>query len=198
MLESITPLGERGRGSRWGVTVGFFILGSLAAGALLGSALGAIGSLSSDAIGPTDRRLLVLAGLATVGSLWDTGAVPFTLPGIHRQVNEQWLFDFRGWYYGFGFGFQLGLGVATIVTTAAVYLSLAAALLAGSALGGLAVGSVFGLARAATILGAARVDSPVRLAELGRWLERWDGVSARATAWALLGLAVLAGTLAVA
>jgi hypothetical protein len=198
MLESITPLGERGRGSRWGVTVGFFVLGSVAAGALLGGGLGALGAVSSDAIGPTDRRLLVLAGLAAVGSLWDAGAVPFTLPGIHRQVNEQWLFVYRGWYYGFGFGFQLGLGVVTIVTTTAIYLSLVAAVLAGSVLGGVAVGSVFGLARSATILGAARVDSPVRLAELGRWLERWDAVSARSTALALLGVAVLAGTLAVA
>ena len=198
MLESITPLGERGRGSRWGVTVGFFVFGSVAAGALLGAALGAIGSVSSAAIGPTDRRLVVLAGLAALGSLWDVGAVPFTLPGIHRQVNEQWLFDFRGWYYGLGFGFQLGLGVVTIVTTAAIYLSLVTALLSGSVLGGMAVGSAFGLARSATILGAARVDSPVRLAELGRWLERWDAASARSTALVLLGVAVLAGTLAVA
>jgi hypothetical protein len=198
MLESITPLGERGRGSRWGVTVGFFVAGSLAAGALLGAGLGVIGQASAGAIGSPDRRLLMVAGLAVVGFLWDGRVLPFGFPAIHRQVNEQWLFHYRGWYYGLGFGFQLGLGVATIVTTSAVYLSLVAALLSGSVAGGLVVGSAFGLARAATVLGAARVDSPGRLAEVGRWLERWDGPSRRATAWSLLAVAVLAATVVVA
>jgi hypothetical protein len=44
MLSSITPLGERGRGSIWGVTVASFALASTAAGALLGLTIGALGS----------------------------------------------------------------------------------------------------------------------------------------------------------
>ena len=51
MLGSITPLGERGRGSRWGITVSAYIIGSAAGGAALGSMLGWAGSpldLSAD------------------------------------------------------------------------------------------------------------------------------------------------------
>ena len=36
MLGSITPLGERGRGSRWWVTVTAYVLGSTLAGVALG------------------------------------------------------------------------------------------------------------------------------------------------------------------
>jgi len=44
MLGSITPLGERGRGSRWGVTVSAYLMGSAVGGAALGAMLGWIGS----------------------------------------------------------------------------------------------------------------------------------------------------------
>ena len=58
------------------------------------------------------------------------------LPGPRRQVDERWLHRYRGWVYGAGFGVQLGLGVATVVTTSAVYVMLAAAVLTGTAAGG--------------------------------------------------------------
>src|SRR5262245_42610972 len=126
MLESITPLGERGRGSRWGLTVAFFGLGSVAAGTLLGAALGEAGRLLAVGSLPGTARLIVAAALIGVGCLADRGLLGLRIPTSHRQVNEQWLYLYRGWYYGWGFGFQLGLGVVTIVTTSAVYLCLAA------------------------------------------------------------------------
>ena len=43
MLASITPLGERGRHSHYAVTMSAFLLGALAAGALTGALLGALG-----------------------------------------------------------------------------------------------------------------------------------------------------------
>ena len=64
MLGSITPLGERGRGSRWGVTVSAYLVGSAAGGAALGATLGTLGQplpLSSTA------RLLILAGAVVIG-----------------------------------------------------------------------------------------------------------------------------------
>src|SRR5436189_48466 len=53
MLGSITPLGERGRNSRWWVTMTAFVLGSAIGGAALGGGLGWLGSLERSAIGGT-------------------------------------------------------------------------------------------------------------------------------------------------
>src|SRR5919199_572668 len=44
MLASITPLGERARGSRFWLTAGFFVGASVVAPAALGALLGGIGS----------------------------------------------------------------------------------------------------------------------------------------------------------
>jgi hypothetical protein len=108
-------------------------------------------------------------------------------------VNEAWLHRYRGWVYGAGFGLQLGLGVTTIVSTAAVYATGAAAFLAGSTAAGAAVGAAFGLARAATLLAAGGVDEPRALATLDRRLEAWERparVAALVAEAALIALAL--------
>src|SRR4249919_1505358 len=87
-----------------------------------------------------------VAGAAALGALLERSGR--AIPSWHRQVNEDWLTQYRGWVYGLGFGVQLGLGVVTIVTTAAVYLTWVAAFVSGSAAIGAAVGAAFGLARA--------------------------------------------------
>ena len=89
-------------------------------------------------------------------------------------MNEAWLCRYRGWVYGAGFGIQLGLGVTTIVSTAAVYATGAAAFLAGSAAAGALVSGAFGTARAATLLAAGGVDDPGALATLDRRLVAWE------------------------
>ena len=45
MMGSITPLGERGRGRRWGPTVGAYLVGSALGGAAAGAAAGFVGGL---------------------------------------------------------------------------------------------------------------------------------------------------------
>jgi hypothetical protein len=74
-------------------------------------------------------------------------------------VNEDWLNRYRGWVYGAGFGIQLGVGVATVVTTATVYLILVGELLAGSAVAGALIGATFGMVRAAPLLAVGRPRS---------------------------------------
>jgi hypothetical protein len=93
--------------------------------------------------------------------LADTGVIP--LPSSHRQVNEDWLGRYRGWVYGSGFGLQLGAGVATIVTSATVYLTLVAEFLVGSALVGALIGATFGIARAAPLAVRGRARSHQQL-----------------------------------
>src|SRR6185312_785651 len=187
MLGSITPLGERSRGRRWGITVTAFALAATAAGAGLGALLGAAGGL-------VDLSATVRTGLLAVAVA--VAVAVDLVPGLRaprRQVNEAWLHRYRGWVYGAGFGLQLGLGVTTIVSTAAVYATGAAAFLAGSAAAGALVGGAFGLARAATLLAAGGVDEPGALATLDRRLVAWERparVAALVAEAALVALAV--------
>jgi sulfite exporter TauE/SafE len=170
MLASITPLGERARGSRWGLTVAFYVASATLAGAAAGALAGALGSLVWQGDEALDVRAAVLAGALVVGFALDLGG---RLPTLRRQVNEDWLREYRGWVYGAGFGGQLGLGVTTIVTTSLVYVTLLAAFLSGGLARGAAVGAAFGLARGATLLAGARVTQPSDLTRLHRRIDRW-------------------------
>ena len=188
MLGSITPLGERSRGRRWGVTVTAFTLAATAAGALAGAVLGAAGGLAGAHAGTRAWLLGVAVAAALVVDIVP-GVHP---PGPRRQVNEEWLHRYRGWAYGAGFGLQLGLGVTTIVSTAAVYATAAAAVLAGTATAGAAVGAAFGAARAATLLAGGRVREPRALAALDRRLHAWERPARLATLAAEAGLVIAA------
>jgi hypothetical protein len=188
MLGSITPLGERSRGRRWGVTVTAFALAAVAAGAAAGALLGAAGGVAGAHAG---MRAWFLGAAVAAALLID--AVPgLHPPGPRRQVNEEWLHRYRGWAYGAGFGLQLGLGVTTIVSTAAVYATAAAAVLAGTATAGAVVGVAFGAARAATLLAGGRVREPRALAGLDRRLRAWERPARLATVTAEAGLVIAA------
>lgn len=191
MLTSITPLGERGRGFRWGVTLGFLLLGATLGGAAVGALLGLFGDAT---VGPAtgggaEWRLYLLAALLGAAFLLELGVGGLRIPTVRRQVDERWLNAYRSWVYGFGFGIQLGAGVVTIVSTASVYVTFAACWLAGAPVPGLAIGAAFGAARAATLFGARGVRDPGALQELGRRLVRWASPARRAT---LAGELVLA------
>jgi hypothetical protein len=193
VLASITPLGERGRRSTWGVTVIAFALGATGAGVAAGALLGALGSALLPA--GTGPRLAAVVGVLAVAVALDGLASP--VPGPRRQVNERWLDEYRGWVYGLGYGVQLGLGVTTIVTSAALYAALAAAFLAGPAGGAVIVGC-YGLVRGVTPLAAARVRSPLQLMAVHRGLARWRTPVQRGSTALLATLCLLALVQAVA
>jgi hypothetical protein len=211
MLSSITPLGERGRGRRWGATVAALTLGSVAGGAALGVLFALAGLLLATVARPPAPVVLGAAALAAaagfvadLGPGGPGGRDRFALPTVRRQVNEDWLDTYRGWVVGVGFGARLGAGLATIVTTAAVHLVFVLALLAGSVQtparpwAGLALGALFGLARALPLLAAGAATGPAGLAALHRRLERLAPTAHRMTI-GLLALAALAlGAAAVA
>jgi hypothetical protein len=180
MLGSITPLGERGRGSTWWVTVTAYVVGSTLAATALGATLGAIGAGAVPDL--TDgARLALLGSIVALGLALDAGSFGLRLPSIHRQVDEAWRARYRGWVWGLGFGLQLGLGVVTIVTTSTVYATWAAALLSGGALAGAAIGAAFGLARALPVFGAARVHRPEQLLRIDETVRRLALPARRAT-----------------
>jgi len=173
MLGSINPLGERGRRSRWAVTMAAFLAGSVAAGMSAGLLLGVAGSLTVARMSASVRAV-ALAAIVAVGVAWEGRSGRRRLPGPRRQVNEDWLVRYRGWVYGLAFGFQLGLGLATIVTTAAIHATFAAAFLSGSAARGAVIGATFGAARALPLLSGHRVRRAGDLLSLDSALRRWD------------------------
>jgi len=199
MLASITPLGERGRNNRWATTVSAYVIGSLASAALIGAVLGWVGAGLRGLIHPGPG---VIGGLAVVvcvaAAAFDAHAFGLQLPSWHRQVNEDWLGRYRGWVYGAGFGAQLGVGVVTIVTTGAVYATLALAALSGSAARGAVIGVVFGALRAVPVLAFGRVGAPDQLRRTHRRMMRLARPAERATVAILILTAALVGVAAVA
>jgi hypothetical protein len=186
MLASITPLGERGRHSNWWVTVIAFLIGATATAAGAGAALGALGSVAL----PAPPRLALLAAAIAVAIVLD--AVPLTVPGPRRQVDERWLDRYRGWVYGAGYGAQLGLGVTTIVSSAATYVALLAALETASAPAGAIVLGCFGAVRGLTPLAAAGVRSQRELLAFHRRLARWRAPARWGAVATQAGMLVLA------
>jgi hypothetical protein len=109
MLSSITPLGQRGRGMSWSRTVISFWVGALLAGAVVFGLLGVFGEMLG--VGRLNPWYTVVV-LSIAGVLDLRGLKP---PGLHRQVDEDWLGRYRDWVVGLGFGAQLGAGFATII-----------------------------------------------------------------------------------
>lgn len=166
MLSSITPLGEQGRGHRYGATASFFLAGAILGGLTLGGAA-AVAATGIAALKLSPTFIAALAALAaTAAVLLDAGLGPLRFPVFRRQVNERWLDQFRSWFYGAGFGWQIGVGFATYIMTAAVGLTAVLAALTASWWMALAVGTVFGAARGMVILANRRATSPRSLVAL--------------------------------
>jgi MFS family permease len=163
MMSTITPLAERGRGHRYGVTCAWFASGALLGGLALGGFIAAL----ATAVGASSLTPVVVGTTALVTTLIvlvsDVGLAGVRLPVHHRQVNERWLDAYRPWVYGVGFGFQIGTGLATYVTTAAVYLLVVLGALTGDPLVALALGGAFGLARGLAVTLTHGVATPVGL-----------------------------------
>ena len=175
MLTSINPLGERGRGHRWGVTMGWLFVGHLVGGLALGALMAGAGIVLHTATGghPDDTWravvALVVAGAAAVFDLAG-GRVPG-----RRQVDERWLTSYRGWVYGLGFGAQLGFGLVTVINSALLFAMVVAGVLAGPA-AALVIGLAHGATRAVLALANGRVRSVDDLKALHR---RLDGIERR-------------------
>jgi hypothetical protein len=188
MLASINPLVERARGSRYWISVTAYLVGSVVGGVAMGAFAGSIGAVLGSAT-PIDGATSLWLVAALAGGVFVAELFRLPVPSIHRQVDEAWLDEYRGWVYGFGFGVQLGLGVATIVTTASLYLVFMVAILAGSPGAGIVVGATFGLVRALPILTTARVRDAGRLRAHLATFSAWAPPMRNATAVAVAAMA---------
>lgn len=168
MLSSIHPLGERAKGNRFGLTAVAFVIGATLGGVATGALLGLVG-LAVTAVVPATVALAIVVVVALAGAVFErTGRA---LPSLPRQVDEDWLHQYRGWVYGGGFGFQLGAGVLTYITSAAIPVALAAALLVDGFAASVLVMGTFGLVRGLSILPARHIDTSDRLVAFHRRLQ---------------------------
>jgi hypothetical protein len=143
---------------------------------------------------------LLTAGLAVACCLTalvsDSSMFGFGLPGHPRQVNELWLGRYRRWVYAAGFGLQIGTGFATYIMSAAVYLTVALAMLSGSPILAILVGLLFGFMRGSAVLLSGRVRRPADLLRLHERLDRWAPWSLRAAMAVEAGAALTFGAVA--
>lgn len=198
MLSSISPLGERSRGTSFARTSVAYVIGSVLSAVLVGGALGALGSLVPDEVRGSRPVLVALAVLLLVGLVLDLRSGGHGVPSWRRQVDREWIGRYRDWVTGLGFGLQLGLGFVTIITSTTTYAVFAMELLTGRWWAGALVGVVFGLVRALPLVLVRKVTTPQRLHEVFALLDTWRApadilvstsliVSAVATGIATLG-----------
>jgi hypothetical protein len=174
MLSTITPLAERGRGHRYGVTATWFVLGSTLGGATLGAVAAGLAAIArAGGVGP-EVAAGAVAVLAVITAVSDLHPFGLQLPFHRRQVNELWLGRYRPWVYAGGFGWQIGVGLATYIMTAAVYLMVLVAALTASPATALAIVTGFGLIRGLAVLLTVRITT---IDALHRFHRRFDGLA---------------------
>lgn len=190
MLSSISPLGERSRGTSFTLTAIGYVVGSVLSAALVGAVLGGVGSLVPDDVRASAPVLTGLAVLLIVGLVLDVRSGGHGVPSWRRQVDREWIGRYRGWVTGIGFGLQLGLGFVTIITSTTTYAVLVAELLTGRWWAGALIGLTFGLVRALPLVLVRRVDTPQRLHEVFTRLDTWAAPADR-LARASLGICAI-------
>jgi hypothetical protein len=193
MLSTITPIGERGRGGRFGVTAAWFVVGAVLGGLTFGAVCA--GLAAAVAAGHLSGALVagLAAAAAAVAAASDAAPDGWRLPIHRRQVNEVWLDRYRPWVYGTGFGWQIGAGLTTYIMTAAVYLVVVLAALSGDPALALGAGAVFGLVRGLAVYAGRDLVTPEALRSFHR---RFTAVGP-AVGLAAVGVqAVVAATLA--
>ncbi|HVX23469.1 MAG TPA: hypothetical protein VHB02_19160 [Acidimicrobiales bacterium] len=182
MLSTLTPLGERGRGTRFGTTAAWFVAGAVVGGAALGAVGAAVGAAVAAVPGAAGSTVvaLVAAAAALLAAGADLRWAGRRAVGHHRQVNERWLDQFRPWVYGAGFGLQIGCGVATYVVTAGVYLVVVLGGLTGRPAVAVAAGVLFGVVRGLAVLLGRGLDTPEALRRFHARFAAWDRRSRQA------------------
>lgn len=194
MLSTLTPVAERARGRRFGVTAAWFVVGALTGGLTLGA--GAAVLATAVRVVPVPATVIGMVALvgASAAAAVDAGLVGPTPPHRRRQVNERWLDRYRGWVVGVGYGWQLGAGLATYVMTCAVYLLVGLAAASGRPVVAVAVGLLFGAVRGLAVLATVGVDGPNALAARHRLFDR----SAEPVRWAVVAVQAAVAVVAAA
>ena len=133
--------------------MGVHTLGYLCGGAVFGSFLGFLGSVTLSSFSIETSVILRVTGI--VGLLYsfhELGLVDIPAPQFKRQVPSSWRGRFSAEVAGFLYGLGLGTGVATRVPVRTFYVVLLWVALSQSALLGACCLVSFGLGRAAPLI----------------------------------------------
>ena len=114
-------------------------------------------------------------GLGCVaGAVVDGLPTRFGPPFCRRQVNDDWLRQYRPWVYASGFGWQIGAGVTTYIMTCAVPAMIVLAVASAMPLAAFAIATGFGLLRGLAVLAGAAATSPAGLRRIHARFEAWE------------------------
>lgn len=195
MLSQITPMAEAGRGHKFARTARWFVIGATLGGLTLGCAIGAAAFAFGLTNVSTHGAIALTSALALAAAAVDAHLFGFGPPFLPRQVNQDWLSNYRSWVYGGGFGWQIGVGVTTYVMTAAVPLMIVVGALTGSLPAALAIGGIFGLARGLAVLLGARARTPAALIAFHRRFESMREPVRQSVIGVQLAVAVVAASI---
>lgn len=163
-----------------------FSLASCAGGGAIGLAFGSLGYLLLGTVPATvwwTALGLVALGLAPV----DLGFLRLRAPGLSGSVPREWWTRLGPKAGALAYGLVLGMGATTFIPVAAYYVVLAGAYLSGP-FGGLIIGFLYGLARAAPVPIASLtvLTDLVGAADVGLWPRTQRELVRRASGIALL------------
>jgi hypothetical protein len=173
MLSQITPVAEAARGNRFGRTAAWFVVGGVAGGVTLGLLMAAGAAIARAANVTTTIALVIVAVAALVTAAVDARVFRIGPPFLRRQVNEDWLANYRPWVYAGGFGWQIGVGVSTYIMTAAVFLLVGAGVVGASPAAAMALGVFFGFLRGLAVLLGAPLRTTAALLAFHRRFDAW-------------------------
>jgi hypothetical protein len=168
MLSQLTPMAEAGRGRAFGKTAAWFVAGAMLGGCTLGAAIAVGADLCAASRLGTTAAVALVAISALAAAAVDARVLGFGPPFVRRQVNQDWLLEYRSWVYGGGFGWQIGAGITTYVMTAAVPLMIVIGVLGARPAAAFGIGLLFGFVRGLAVLLTARLRSPAALTSFHR------------------------------
>jgi hypothetical protein len=182
MVETFTPA-VCGSRRRQGLALAGFAAGAVAASALLGAALGALGALIGVPL------VLAVAGIAVLAAVREAGLARLPLPQIRRQVPERWRAELPLPVWSVGYGLGLGAGFLTFQPVATFWVACATAIALGRPLVAAACFAAYGAGRAVMAMWPGRRHEDATAAVEA--LARRRGIVLRANVVALLICAAL-------
>jgi hypothetical protein len=182
MVETFTPA-VCGSRRRQRLALAGFAAGAVAASAVVGAALGALGALIGVPL------VLAVAGIAVLAAAREAGLARLPLPQIRRQVPERWRAELPLPVWSVGYGLGLGAGFLTFQPVATFWVACATAVALGRPLVAAACFAAYGAGRAVmAVWPGRRHEDAVAAVEA---LARRRGILLRVNVVALLVCAAL-------
>lgn len=170
MVQTITPVVHGGSRRRWAGPVALHVLGAGLSAAILGAALGAIGSIGGAPWGRAGMLFVAVIGLAYAAR--ELLRLPIPVPEMRRQVPEWWRGVLGPRTVAFLYGIALGPGFPTHLRHGTFVAVAAAAVALGEPWLGVAMLAPFGIARALGVALASAGRTEAALMAAGDRLER--------------------------